>query len=212
VAAMARRRSGSPGSSRRGQAFGEGFALLAECLLTGVWLVLAAVPVVTLPAALAAAARHVAAHVDGEAAGWGGFWADFRAAWRESWRAGLAVAGAGVLLVLNLVVLAQEGVPGRPGFALATFLVAGLAVTVLLRACASWVPGERWRALFTGSLHATRDDVSGTGILLGGVAVLAACAWALWLLVVPMSGCLVGAAVAVRRRRFAREAEERRGV
>jgi hypothetical protein len=212
VAVMARRRSGSPGSSRRGQAFGEGFALLAECLLTGVWLVLAAVPVVTLPAALAAAARHVAAHVDGEAAGWGGFWVDFRTAWRESWRAGLAVVGAGVLLVLNLVVLAQEGVPGRPGFALATFLVAGLAVTVLLRACAAWVPGERWRALFTGALHATRDDVSGTGILLGGVAVLAACAWALWLLVVPMSGCLVGAAVAVRRRRFAREAEERRGV
>jgi hypothetical protein len=199
-------------TTRRRQAFGEGFALLAECLLTGVWLVLAAVPVVTLPAALAAAARHVAAHVDGEATGWGGFWADVRTAWRESWRAGLAVAGAGLLLASNLVVLAQEGVPGRPGFALATFLVAGLAATVLLRAGAAWAPGERWRSLFTGALQETRDDVSGTGILLGGVAVLAACAWALWLLVVPMSGCLVGAAVAVRRRRAAREAEERRSA
>jgi hypothetical protein len=198
--------------ARRRQAFGEGFALLAECLLTGVWLVLAALPVVTVPAALAAAARHLAAHVDGEATGWGGFWADFRTAWRESWRAGLTVIGAGLLLLLNLVVLAQEGVPGRPGFALATFLVAALAVTVLLRAAAAWAPGERWRSLFTGALDETRGDVSGTGILLGGVAVLAACAWALWLLVVPMSGCLVGAAVAVRRRRIARESEERRGV
>jgi hypothetical protein len=194
----------------RRQAFGEGFALLAECLLTGVWLVLAALPVVTLPAALAAAGRHVAAYVDGEASGWGGFWADFRVAWRQSWRAGLAVIGAGLLLALNLVVLAQEGVPGRPGFAAATFLVAGLAATVLLRAASAWGPGERWRSLWSRAVAETRDDLSGTGILLGGVAVLVACAWALWLLVVPMSGCLVGAAVAVRRRRIAREAEARR--
>jgi len=199
-------------ASRRRPAFGEGFALLAECLLTGVWLVLAAVPVVTVPAALAAAARHVAAHVDGEATGWVGFWADFRTAWGESWRAGLAVVGAGLVLAANLLVLAQEAVPGRPGVALATFLVAGLGVTVLLRAGAAWAPGARWRSLFAGAVQETRDDVSGTGILLGGVAVLAACAWALWLLVVPMSGCLVGAAVAVRRRRAAREAEERRGA
>jgi hypothetical protein len=196
--------------ARRRQAFGEGFALLAECLLTGAWLVPAALPVVTLPAALAAAARHVAAYVDGESSGWGGFWADFRIAWRESWRVGLAVIGAGVLLGLNLLVLAQEGVPGRPGFALATFLVAGLAVSVLLRVAAAWVPGSRWRSLFAGAMEETRGDLSGTGILLGGVAVLAACAWALWLLVVPMSGCLIGAAVAVRRRRIAREEEVRR--
>ncbi|GAA2145763.1 hypothetical protein GALLR39Z86_35660 [Glycomyces algeriensis] len=195
--------------ARRRQAFGEGFALLAECLLTGVWLVLAALPVVTLPAALAAAARHVAAYVDGESTGWGGFWADFRIAWRESWRTGLTVVGAALLLALNLLVLAQEGVPGRPGFALATFVVAGLAAAVLLRAAAAWAPGARWRSLFAGALAETRGDASGTGILVGGVAVLAVCAWMLWLLVVPMSGCLIGAAVAVRRRRFAREAEDR---
>lgn len=194
---------------QRRQAFGEGFALLAECLLTGAWLVLAALPVVTLPAALAAAARHIAAYVDGDPTGWRGYWADFRAAWRGSWRTGLAVIGAGLLLALNLAVLAQEGVPGRPGFALATVIVAGLAATVLLRAAAAWTPGERWRALFAGALEETRTDASGTGILLGGIAVLAACAWALWLLVVPMSGCLIGAAVAVRRRRAARDEEAR---
>lgn len=194
------------------QAFGEGFALLAECLLTGVWFALAALPVVTVPAALAASSRHVAAYVDGDAAGWGGFWADFRVAWRQSWRAGLVLVGAAVLLALNLAVLAQEGVPGRPGFALATFVVAGLAVTVLLRAAAAWAAGERWRSLWSVALAETRDDLSGTGILLGGVAVLAACAWALWLLVVPMSGCLIGAAVAVRRRRIARVEVEGRGL
>lgn len=194
----------------RRQAFGEGFALFAECLLTGVWFALAAVPVVTVPAALAAASRHVAAYAAGDPTGWGVFWSEFRVAWRESWRVGLISVGAALLLALNLVVLAQEGVPGRPGFALASLIVAGLAVTVLLRAAAGWEPGDRWRSLWSRALAETRDDVSGTGILLGGVAVLAACTWALWLLVVPMSGCLVGAAVAVRRRRIARVEEARR--
>lgn len=193
--------------ARRRQAFGEGFALFAECLLTGVWFTLAALPVVTIPAALAAASRHLRAYTEGDATSWGSYWSDFRAAWRTSWRVGLLMIAAAALLTLNLLVLAQEGVPGRPGFALATFLVAGLAATVLLRAAAAWERDARWRPLLAGAVEEARTDLSGTGILLGGLVVLAVCAWALWLLVVPMSGCLAGAAVAVRRRRIAREEE-----
>ncbi|WP_335988058.1 DUF624 domain-containing protein [Glycomyces sp. MUSA5-2] len=192
----------------RRQAFGEGFALFAECLLTGVWFALAAIPVVTVPAALAAASRHLRAYAEGDSTSWGSFWADFREAWRTGWKTGLAMIGAALLLSLNLAVLAQEGVPGRPGFALATFVVAGLAATVLLRAAAEWAPGERWRDLFARALDGTRTDLGGTGILLGGVAVLAAAAWALWLLAVPMAGCLAGAAVAVRRRALQRAEED----
>jgi hypothetical protein len=190
---------------RRRQAFGEGFALFAECLLTGVWLFLAALPIVTVPAALAAASRHLDAHLAGEPASWRIFWSDFARAWRGSWQVGLAVIGAAALLVLNLAVLTIEGVPGRPGFALATFIVAALAASVLLRACAAWTPGDRWRTRFAVALADTRDDPAGTGILLGGLAVLAACTWALWLLIVPMGGCLAGAAVAVHRRRLDRK-------
>ncbi|WP_035748588.1 hypothetical protein [Glycomyces sp. NRRL B-16210] len=189
----------------RGRAFGEGFALFAECLLTGVWIALAALGIVTIPAALAAGSRHLAAHTEGESASWGRFWSDFAAAWRTSWPVGLAMVGAALLLGLNLVVLAQEGVPYRPGFALATFLVAGLAATVLLRAASLWEPGSRWKDLFAAALAQTRSDPGGTGILLGGLLVTAVSTWALWLLVVPMAGCLVGAAVAVRRRSLARE-------
>jgi uncharacterized membrane protein YesL len=198
--------------ARRRQAFGEGFALFAECLLTGVWFALAALPVVTIPAALGAAAHHLRAYTEGDATSWGSFWSDFRAAWRGSWRLGLLMLAAAALLGLNLLVLAQEGVPGRPGFALATFLIAGLAATVLLRAAAAWDPGARWRPLLADAVEDLKSDLSGTGILLGGLVVLVVCAWALWLLVVPMSGCLVGAAVAVRRRRIAREEEDRAPV
>lgn len=192
-------------SPRRRRAFGEGFALFAECLLTGLWLCIAALPVVTIPAALAASARHVGAFASGEPASLASFWADFRIAWRQSWRIGLAMIAAALVLVANLFVLAQEGVPGRSALAAATFLIAGAGATVLLRAAAAWSPGEQWRGLLRTALEHTREDASGTGILLGGTVVLAVCAWALWLLVVPMSGCLVGAAVAVHRRRIARE-------
>ncbi|SDK85757.1 Protein of unknown function, DUF624 [Glycomyces sambucus] len=202
---MAAVRADAPRASRRPRrAFGEGFALFAECLLTGVWFALAALPVVTVPAALAAACRHLRAYTEGDPASWRGFWTDFREAWRGGWRVGLAMAGAALLLGLNLAVLAQEGVPGRPGFALATFVVAALAATVLLRAAAEWSPAARWRDAFAAALAHSRTDVSGTGILLGGLAVFAATAWALWLLAVPMAGCLAGAAVAVRRRRLER--------
>ena len=206
---MATRDHGPQASPRRRrQAFGEGFALFAECLLTGVWFALAAVPVVTVPAALAAASRHLRAYTEGTSTSWGSFWSDFRAAWRSGWRVGLAMVGAALVLTLNLAVLAQEGVPGRPGFALATFVVAALALTVLLRAAADWSPGERWRGLFASAVDHTRADPGGTGILLGGVAVFAVTTWALWILAVPMAGCLVGAAVAVRRRRLDRMRED----
>ncbi|HEX2145709.1 MAG TPA: hypothetical protein VHG10_14505 [Glycomyces sp.] len=190
--------------ARRRQAFGEGFALFAECLLTGVWFALAALPVVTIPAALAAASRHLAAYAEGDPTGWGVFWSELRIAWRGAWRVGFAMLAAALLLTLNLAVLTNAGVPGRPGFALATFIVAGLAATALLRAAAAWEPEARWRALFADAVEEMKADWSGTGILLGGALVLAVCTWALWLLMVPMSGCLVGAAVAVRRRRLAR--------
>lgn len=35
------------------------FALFSECLLTGVWIAVAALPLVTFPAAFAAGTRHL---------------------------------------------------------------------------------------------------------------------------------------------------------
>lgn len=176
------------------------FALFAECLLTGVWFAVAALPLVTVPAALAASSRHLRGYLEGTSSSLGDFVRDVRLAWRGGWKAGLAVIGAALFLAVDLAVLTVEGVPGRPVMALLVMLVAGLAATVLLRAAAAWEPGSSWRALFAGALEESRADFGGTGILLGGLLVLAVCTWALWILFVPMSGCLIGAALAVRRR------------
>lgn len=185
------------------------FALFAECILTGVWLTAAALPVVTLPAALAAASRHLAGFLDGTDSGLARFWRDLRTAWSEgAWKAGLAVLGAAAVAAADLFVLAQEGVPARAVMALLTMAVAAAAATVLLRAAASWGPGSSWKDLASGALADSRADLSGTGILMGGLVVLAVSTWALWILFVPMVGCLAGAALAVRRRRLALLEEE----
>ncbi|GAA2261008.1 hypothetical protein GCM10010145_31120 [Streptomyces ruber] len=57
---------------RRESVLAERFALFAECLLTGVWIVVASLPLVTYPAAVAAGARHLrrrTAHEGGGVAG-----------------------------------------------------------------------------------------------------------------------------------------------
>ena len=186
----------------RGRRGTKPFALFAECVLTGVWLTAAALPAVTLPAALAAASRHLTGFLEGADSGLARFWRDLRTAWSEgAWKAGLAVLGALAVFAADLFVLAQEGVPGRAVMALLTMAVAASAAAVLLRAAAAWGPGASWRRLFTAALVDSRRDWSGTGILLGGLLVLVVSTWALWILFVPMSGCLVGAALAVRRRR-----------
>lgn len=187
------------------------FALFAECVLTGVWLSVAALAVVPLPAALAAASRHLTGFLEGTDSGLARFWRDLRTAWSEgAWKAGLAVLAAAAVLAADLFVLAQEGVPGREVMALLTLVVAGVAAAVLLRAAAAWEPGAGWRRLAAAAAAESRADLSGTGILLGGLLVLTVSTWALWILFVPMSGCLVGAALAVRRRRSALLEEEER--
>jgi hypothetical protein len=188
------------GPVARERSGGQAFALFAECLLTGVWFTVAALPLVTVPAALAASARHLAGHLDGTPASLAVFARDVRRALRGGWQAGLVVIGVALFLAADLAVLTVEGVPGRSVAAPLVMLIAGLAVTVLLRAAAAWEPGSSWRSLLAGALEEARGDFGGTGILLGGLLVLAVCTWALWILFVPMSGCLIGAALAVRRR------------
>ncbi|NEB64628.1 hypothetical protein G3I61_34090, partial [Streptomyces diastaticus] len=98
-----------PGESR----FAQGFALFAECLLTGVWIAVAALPLVTAPAAFAAGARHLGRRLAHESGGWREFVADFRAAVRRGWLVG--VAGWVALAVVWVDVRAvRDGLPGGP--------------------------------------------------------------------------------------------------
>ncbi|MBX9361909.1 hypothetical protein [Streptomyces sp. WAC04114] len=175
------------------------FAVFAECLLTGVWIAVASLGVVTYPAAFAAGARHLRRSTAHEGGGWREFVADFRTALRGGWLAGVA-GWAAVAAVWVDVQAARAGIPGGPLVgavgvaALIGFAVAGL------RASAVWEPGARWRTLLAHAGRRTVLDPAGSFLIVGGLAVVAVSAWFAAPLALPVLGAVAAAAVAVEER------------
>ncbi|MFJ6073170.1 hypothetical protein ACIQFU_20385 [Streptomyces sp. NPDC093065] len=192
--ARAETRTG-PGESR----FAQGFALFAECLLTGVWIAVAALPLVTYPAAFAAGARHLRRRPAHESGGLREFAADFLAAARHGWLVGLAgwVALAVVWIDVRAV---RDGLPGGPLVGAVGVLALIGAAVAGLRAAADWHPGASWRVLLARAGRRTVLDPAGSFLLVGGLAVVVCSAWFSAPLAVAVLGAVAAAAVAVEER------------
>ena len=184
---------------RKESVFGERFAVFAECLLTGVWMAVACLGIVTYPAAFAAGARHLRRRTTHEGGGLREFVADFRAAVRGGWVVGLAGWAMAVAVWVD-VLAARAGIPAGP-FVGAVGVFALIGVTVaLLRAAAVWTPGTAWRALLADAGRRTVLDPAGSFLLVCGLAVVALSAWFVPPLAVPVLGAVAAAAVAVEER------------
>ncbi|MCX4861796.1 hypothetical protein OG426_11630 [Streptomyces canus] len=185
---------------RRASVFGgERFALFAESLLTGVWIAVACLGLVTYPAAFAAGARHLRRRAGHEGGGLREFVADFRTAVRRGWLVGVAgwVAAAAVWVDVQA---ARAGIPGGPLVgAVGLFALIGLAVAGL-RAAAVWTPGASWRALLADAVRRTLRDPAGSFLIVAGLAVVALSAGFIAPLAVPVLGAVAAAAVAVEER------------
>ncbi|MFI7017933.1 hypothetical protein [Streptomyces sp. NPDC050164] len=185
--------------ARGESAFAERFAVFAECLLTGVWIAVASLGVVTYPAAFAAGARHLRRRTAHEGGGWREFVADFRTAVRGGWLAGLA-GWAAVAAVWVDVQAVRAGIPGGPLVgAVGVFALIGLVVAGL-RAAAVWEPGARWRTLLAAAWRRTVLDPAGSFLIIAGLAVVALSAWFAAPLAVAVLGAVAAAAVAVEER------------
>ncbi|AJP01149.1 hypothetical protein TU94_06355 [Streptomyces cyaneogriseus subsp. noncyanogenus] len=186
--------------SGRGESLlGERFAVFAECLLTGVWIAVASLPLVTYPAAFAAGARHLGRRLAHERGGLREFAADFRSALRGGWLVG-AAGWAALAAVWVDVQAVRAGLPGGP-------LVGAVGVSALigaavagLRAAVLWRPGASWRSLLAGAARRTVLDPAGSFLIVGGLAVVVCSAWFSAPLAVPVLGAVAAAAVAVEER------------
>ncbi|MFG3264236.1 MULTISPECIES: hypothetical protein [Streptomyces] len=184
---------------RRESMFGERFSVFAECLLTGVWIAVACLGVVTYPAAFAAGARHLRRRTTHQVSGLREFVVDFRAAVRGGWVVGL-VGWAAAAAVWVDVLAARAGLPGGPFVgAVGILALIGLAVA-LLRAAALWTPESTWRALLADAGRRTVLDPAGSFLVVCGLAVVALSALFLAPLAVPVLGAVAAAAVAVEER------------
>ncbi|GGR86477.1 MULTISPECIES: hypothetical protein [Streptomyces] len=184
---------------RRESGFAERYGVFAESLLTGVWIAVACLGVVTYPAAFAAGARHLRRRTAHQGGGWREFTADLRSALRGGWAVG-AVGWAAAAVAWLDVRAVRAGLPGGPLVgAVGLLALLGLAVAGL-RAAAVWAPGERWRVLLADAGRRTVRDPAGSFLLVGG-AVLTCCpALLIAPLAVPVLGVVAGAAVAVEER------------
>ncbi|WP_073948213.1 hypothetical protein [Streptomyces kebangsaanensis] len=185
--------------ARGGSGFADGFGVFAECLLTGVWIAVACLGVVTYPAAFAAGARHLRRRTAHRGGGWREFAADFRTALRGGWLAGLAGWAAAAVVWTDLQAV-RAGLPGGPLVgAVGLCALTGLGVAGL-RAAALWAPGASWRALLAAAGRRTVLDPAGSFLLVCGLAVVVFSAWLVAPLAVPVLGAVAAAAVAVEER------------
>ncbi|MFF7450894.1 MULTISPECIES: hypothetical protein [unclassified Streptomyces] len=178
---------------------GERFAVFAECLLTGVWIAVASLGIVTYPAAFAAGARHLRRRIGHEGGGLGEFVEDFRTAVRRGWVVGLAGWAVAAAVWVD-VLAARAGVPGGPFVGAVGLFALIVLVVALLRAAAVWAPGASWRALLAGAGRRTVLDPAGSFLLVGGLGVVALSALVVAPLAVPVLGAVAAAAVAVEER------------
>ncbi|MER7899612.1 hypothetical protein ABTX62_26705 [Streptomyces sp. NPDC096046] len=191
--------AGTRVKARGESVFAERFGVFAECLLTGVWIAVASLGVVTYPAAFAAGARHLRRRTAHEGGGRREFVADFRTAVRGGWLAGLA-GWAAVAAVWVDVQAVRAGIPGGPLVgAVGVLALIGLVVAGL-RAAAVWEPGARWRTLLASAWRRTVLDPAGSFLIIAGLAVVAVSAWFTAPLAVPVLGAVAAAAVAVEER------------
>ncbi|MFF4488349.1 hypothetical protein ACFY0F_17925 [Streptomyces sp. NPDC001544] len=185
--------------ARRESVFAERFAVFAECLLTGVWIAVASLGVVTYPAAFAAGARHLRRRTTHQGGGWREFARDFRTAARGGWAVGLAGWGAAALVWVDVQAV-RAGLPGGPlAGAMGLFALLGAAVAGM-RAAAVWAPDATWRTLLAAAGRRTVLDPAGSFLLVGGTVLVACSALFIAPLAVPALGAVAAAAVAVEER------------
>ena len=181
------------------------FGLLGEVLLVGILVAIVAIPVITLPAGLAAGVRHLRRHLKADDSALTWFWRDVRA----GLVGGIGIGAASVVIAAVLALdidLASSGV--LPGGALVGVVgwvgLAALALA-LFTAAGRWTPGSGWLGALKGVPGAVREDPVGAAYLVATAVFAGVVTWQLLPLVIPALGCVALAIVAVperpRRRR-----------
>ncbi|MFE9610830.1 hypothetical protein [Streptomyces sp. NPDC006012] len=183
------------GRREPGEVFGNGFTLFADMLLVGLLTSATCLPVVTAPAAFAAASatlRPAAGH--GAPVGTAAYLAHLRARLSVASLAGGLLAPVLVVILLIDMGLLDSALPGAPAVALALVLLVLGAAVVALRATALQAPH---RLSVREALLRSAADPRGTLLLAAGVVLAGLLAWSIPLLIPLLPGPLAFAATVV---------------
>ena len=185
------------------------FGLLGEVLLVGILVALVSLPVVTVPAALAAGVRHLRRFLRAEDSGLEWFWRDVRAALLGGIGIGAASLVAATVLLLDIDLASTGVLPGGPVVGIIGWLGLAALVLALFSAAGHWSPQLGWLGALRAVPGGLRADPAGAAYLLATAAFAGIVTWQLFPLLIPALGCVALAIVAVPERpRRARGAAE----
>jgi hypothetical protein len=192
------------------------FGLLGEVLLVGILIALVSLPVLTLPAALAAGVRHLRRFLRAEASGLEWFWRDVRASLAGGVGVGAASVAIAVVLALDVDLASTGMLPGGPVVGIIGWVGLAALVLVLFTAAGHWTPGRGWLGALRTVPGALGGDPAGAGYLLATAVFAGVVTWQLAPLIIPALGCIALAIVAAperpRRGRSAADAAEADGA
>lgn len=177
------------------------FGLFGEVLTIGLLITLVALPVVTLPIALAAGIRHLRRFVQASDSRSALFWEDVRTGILPSLVVGVPAALIAAVLTVDVVLARSGALPG--GEIVGVVGWAGLAilsVTVVI-AAGAWSPQTGWLAAVRAVPGLVRADAVGALYLVATAVFVGVVTWALIPLFIPAIGCAALAVVAVPARR-----------
>lgn len=180
---------------------GAKLALFGEVLMVGLLIALVCVPIVTLPAALAAGIRHLRRFIAADDSALRFFWKDVR-----SGLAGGSLVGGGVLLLVALLLLdidlARSGfLPGGMVIEVVGWVGLAALALALLAAAAAWSPELGWRGALRAVPRAVAADIPGAAYLIATAIFVVVLTVVLVPLLLPALGMAAFAAVAVPERR-----------
>ncbi|MGP3989758.1 hypothetical protein [Streptomyces sp. 3N207] len=192
------------GTRERGELFSPRFELFADVLSLGLATSVAALPLVTVPAALSTACTLLRRRrLYGEPCTARRFLAALRARpdRRGDLAAGAVLLAAGALLAADAALVAA-GLPGAVQFALLLAAASAASALVGLRACAGYRTGERhgWRGACREAAARAVRDVPGSTLVLLALCTAGVCVWALPPLLFLAPGPLAMALTAVELR------------
>lgn len=180
------------------------FALLGEVLMTGMLIAVASLPLLTLPAALAAGCRHLRRYLRADDSRLALFWRDLR----DALPGGLVVgAGAAVLtavLMLDIALAGTGALPGGDLVAVGGWIGLAVVAVAVLAAAGSWRPAGGWRAAVRAVPRTLAGDPAGAAYLVATAGFVGVVTWMLPPVLLPALGCAALAVVAIPERQRAR--------
>ena len=177
----------------------------------GILVTLVSLPLVTLPAGLAAGARHLRRFLRAGDSSLEWFWRDVRAALLGGIGVGAASVVIAAVLALDIDLASTGVLPGGPIVGVVGWAGLAALALALFVAAGRWSPELGWLGALRAVPRALRDDPAGAGYLVATAVFAVIVTWQLIPLVVAALGCVALAIVAVpeRPRRARAAAAER---